>query len=87
MYLATDGRALTSADLESLRKLEQEDYDAIWESLGSEMQEYFQNDKNVMINKFTETRDAADSAFAYAGSTANSYMTSDMARAYKEKLD
>lgn len=86
MYMQNEGDALTQAQLRTLQN-QQIDYQGIWDSLSLEEQLAYGNDIENLKDDFSDAISFATEAFGKAGDAARDFMTADMAKGFKNKLD
>lgn len=85
MYMANEGQALTQAQLTELQGVT--DFQAIWDSMDENMKKVYGGDIQNLKDDFTEAVNAATESFKVAGDAARDFMTADMAKGFKNKLD
>ena len=100
MYMEGEGKNLTSAELKSLEKLTEDDYQAMWESLSPDEKSVYGGDIKKMKEDFTDSIDFASKAFDRAEKTAETikdangeqleviqdFMTSNQAEVFSKKM-
>ena len=86
MYMEGEGGALTQEDLKLLRDTEI-DYQAIWDSMTTEEKQVYGDNIDNMIKDFDEAVNVATEAFAETSDVVRDFMTADMAKGFKDKLD
>jgi hypothetical protein len=63
------------------------DFQGIWDNLSNEEKSVYGNDIEKLKKDFTDAIDAATKSFDKAGDAVEDFMTADMAKGFKNKLD
>ena len=87
MFMAKSGGALTWEQLETLKGLTEEDYQQMWKNLSKEERSVYGNDINRLKEKFKEAITGATKNFEDAGDSVRGFMSSGMAKTFKDKLE
>lgn len=87
LYMASDGKALTQADLATLQEVDDTKFEEIWSKLSDNEKAVYGNDINELKKDFSDAIESATDAFEKAGDAARDFMTADMATGFKKKLD
>lgn len=86
LYMDDQGGTLTQADLELLES-ETVDLQAIWNDMTEDERSVFGGDFEKMQKDFSRTVGIARKDFEMAGEAERDFMTADMAKGFKNKLD
>jgi hypothetical protein len=84
--MSNEGGSLTQADMATLTA-ESIDFNKIWESMTEDERLAYGNKVENLMKDFSDAVDIAKKDFEKAGNAARDFMTSDMAAAFKSKLD